>query len=973
MEVREAIADEVAAHQTSVPAANNSASETDHIPGRPERDTELEDLRRQNTRLRRELEYAQAGYAKYADLYNAAPAGYLMLDRNALIQEINLTTADLLGVVRDQAIGQPFTRYVDPADHLSLYSYLKHLDKAQSPHTCDVTLVRQNGPPFPIQIEGRVVKDDNEAFWQYRLMLSDLSERKRLYEVVEQANREKETILDSQLEHVIYQDREHRILWANQAACQSAQIARQHLIGRYCYEIWPQREEECPDCPIEQAMRTGQLFETEKRTPDGKAWFIRGYPVHDEAGRLIGGIEVTQDISRRVEAEEKLLHAYSELEFRVQERTAQLTRFNEDLRQEIQERRQAEAALRESEEKFRTLADQLPNMILITNQEGVAYVNDRCVELIGYPRAEFYAPDFDLLALFAPEDRSAVQADYARCLQEECLQKPSEYAVITRTGQRLEMMYSVRLINYEGEQAVLGVLTDITEHKQAEAERFRLLAQIQEQLQLLEQILHTVPEGVLLVNTAGQVIMANPVAEQALHQLTGNRLNVPIMHLGDCALSELLVPFPAGSWRDVTTAQPKPAFFKVTTRPLESEITPGVWVMVIRDVTHEREIQTYLRQQEHLAAIGQLAAGIAHDFNNIMAVIVLYTHLLSQNLTADNHRWLTTIDEQAQRAADLTQQILDFSRHAVMEREPLNLTPFLQEQIKLLHRVLPETIQVEFTHDEAEEYIINADVTRLEQIIMNLSLNARDTMAQRGVLRFDLEHIRLDTTSSAPPLPEMKAGDWVCLSVSETGVGIPSHVLPHIFEPFYTTKAPGRGSGLGLAQVYGIVKQHEGYIDVLTEVDQGTTFKLYFPALTDQAVAPSRATSEDLMKGRGETILVVERNLATREALVESLKVLNYQVLQAITGQEAMATLERHHDEIALVLSDAVMPEIDGITLLHTLKHRGLATRLVMLTDYLSERELNMLYAQGMRDWLPKPSSLRQLAEVVARSLQKIR
>jgi two-component system cell cycle sensor histidine kinase/response regulator CckA len=260
----------------------------------------------------------------------------------------------------------------------------------------------------------------------------------------------------------------------------------------------------------------------------------------------------------------------------------------------------------------------------------------------------------------------------------------------------------------------------------------------------------------------------------------------------------------------------------------------------------------------------------------------------------------------------------------------------------------------------------------MQQMMTNLALNARDAMPEGGILRIGLQRIEVKPGES-PLLPEMEAGEWVQVTVSDTGTGIRPDVLPHIFNPFFTTKEPGKGSGLGLPQVYGIVEQHGGRIDMETQLDQGTSFTIYLPALSVHP--PERSTIvplEDrppLAQGRGETILVVEDNASVRKVLAESLRLLNYKVLEATNGQEALTVLEQHIEEIVLILSDVVMPEMGGIALLHALRERGRKVGMVMLTGHLLERQLEDLRAQGMIEWLPKPPKLEQLAEVVARAL----
>jgi CheY-like chemotaxis protein len=296
----------------------------------------------------------------------------------------------------------------------------------------------------------------------------------------------------------------------------------------------------------------------------------------------------------------------------------------------------------------------------------------------------------------------------------------------------------------------------------------------------------------------------------------------------------------------------------------------------------------------------------------------------------------------------------------------MDLISFLEGQMELLERTLPESIAIRFAH-ETGDYNVNADPTRMQQVIMNLALNARDAMPKGGELRIHLERISVKDNKEAP-LAEMDVGEWVCLMVSDTGTGILPDVFPHIFDPFFTTKAPGEGTGLGLAQVYGIVKQHGGHVDVMTELGKGTSFALYLPSLTVEPMQASRSETAAPSLGRGETILVVEDNQPLQKGLMDSLKLLNYRVLTAANGQQALAILEEH-GEVALVVSDLVMPEMGGQALFHALKERGLDLPVVMLSGHPMESELVSLQAQGLAGWLLKPPSLEQLAQLIAQAL----
>ncbi|MFP4395102.1 MAG: ATP-binding protein, partial [Anaerolineales bacterium] len=425
-----------------------------------------------------------------------------------------------------------------------------------------------------------------------------------------------------------------------------------------------------------------------------------------------------------------------------------------------------------------------------------------------------------------------------------------------------------------------------------------------------------------------------------------------------------------GMWHEVRCEdEGDPRIFEVISRPMSTGTLEEKWVVVIRDVTQERERRTRIQQQERLAAVGQLAAGIAHDFNNLMAVIVLYTQmeLRSPDLPPKLRGHLRTIVEQAERATDLVQQILDFGRRTALKRQPMSLVPFLKEQVKLLRRTIPENIKISLNYEETD-YVVNADPTRIQQAMMNLALNARDAMPQGGHLRIDLAGFDV-TDPAAAPLPEMEVGAWIQIIVSDTGVGIPPAALPHIFEPFFTTKGPGEGSGLGLAQVYGIIRLHDGDIDVVSEVGQGTTFTIYLPAVS----IPPRCTRDvplsALASGNQETILIVEDDEAMRAALIGAVESLNYRVLTARDGRAALAMLDERAADIDLILSDLVMPELGGRALLRALKKRGLTTPMVILTGHPMEQELANLEAQGLTGWLRKPLDLDQLAQMLAQAL----
>ena len=501
------------------------------------------------------------------------------------------------------------------------------------------------------------------------------------------------------------------------------------------------------------------------------------------------------------------------------------------------------------------------------------------------------------------------------------------------------------------------------------AAQLRLQEQSHKQAEQMEQILRSVPGGILLLDARNRIVTANPAAWNHLMLLADASIGGTLVYLGQRPLEELLAPPPHGLWHEIVVDEPESRTFEMIARPVTVGPQAEGWVLLIHDVTHEREIQERIQQQAQLATVGQLAAGIAHDFNNILAVISLYAQLLLRNpqLPTDARDKLGTIRQQTDRAADLIQQILDFGRRAVLKQQFMDLAPLLKEQVKLLTRTLPENIQV-LLICEKNEYVVHADPARMQQMIMNLALNARDAMPAGGTIQISLDQLEIQT-GERTPLPGMQAGEWVRVTVADSGTGIPPQVRSHIFEPFFTTKAPDKGTGLGLSQVYGIVKQHGGHIDVASEVGKGSAFSLYLPTLPIEIPSELPPITEGPEQGAAETVMVVEDNQLTRRAIVESLRMLNYQTLEAGDGREALAILEREGEAVKVVLTDLVMPVMGGMELIQALQKRGVPVKIIAMTGHPMDAQIDELRALGVANWLRKPPTLEQLAQVIRQAL----
>jgi CheY-like chemotaxis protein len=324
---------------------------------------------------------------------------------------------------------------------------------------------------------------------------------------------------------------------------------------------------------------------------------------------------------------------------------------------------------------------------------------------------------------------------------------------------------------------------------------------------------------------------------------------------------------------------------------------------------------------------------------------------------------LDTIYNEGKRAADLTAQILDFARQTVMDRRPLDLLPFLEDFVDLLQRTLADNIEVVFEYD-GDGYVVMADSSRIQQALMNLALNSRDAMPGGGRILIRLIRVEFDSVEQVP-IPDA-AGEWVRIMILDNGSGISDEALNHLFEPFYTTKEPGKGTGLGLAQVYGIVKQHHGFVGVESELGKGTTIGITLPVTVDGQPGDNRPLPDSIKMGNGELILVVEDNHATRLALMSALESLNYPVKGAEDGLEALTLLQRHQYEFVLVLSDVVMPEMGGVALLEAMAAEGFEIPAVLLTGNSTAEELDLVKAEGRVEWYSKPIPLEMLGEIVA-------
>jgi two-component system, cell cycle sensor histidine kinase and response regulator CckA len=395
------------------------------------------------------------------------------------------------------------------------------------------------------------------------------------------------------------------------------------------------------------------------------------------------------------------------------------------------------------------------------------------------------------------------------------------------------------------------------------------------------------------------------------------------------------------------------------------------------DITERKRLEDQLRQAQKMEAVGQLAGGVAHDFNNTMTVIEGHCSLLlAGNAGPDeNRRGLEQIAQAAHRASTLTRQLLTYSRRQVMRIGPLNLNDALSQLRSMLARLLGEDIVLQF-QGRADLPLIEADQGMIEQVVLNLSTNARDAMPKGGRLTLKTDLVEIDA-EAAHKNPEARSGVFVCLAVSDTGCGIDEATREHLFEPFFTTKDIGKGTGLGLATVYGIVKQHKGWVEVSSVIGEGSTFSILLPIAAAPAAAPAPpqppSSSPAELRGGRETILLVEDESSVREMLMICLRRQGYKVFEASNGVEALTLWEQHRPDIDLLFTDVRMPEgISGLELADRLREKKKTLKVIVSSGYSPDMiQLGASTSQRVT-FLAKPYQLATLAQTVRRCLDEV-
>ncbi|MEH2327907.1 hybrid sensor histidine kinase/response regulator [Nostoc sp.] len=394
---------------------------------------------------------------------------------------------------------------------------------------------------------------------------------------------------------------------------------------------------------------------------------------------------------------------------------------------------------------------------------------------------------------------------------------------------------------------------------------------------------------------------------------------------------------------------------------------PKSILTVDTDITEKKHLEAQLFRAQRLESIGTLASGIAHDLNNILTPILAGAQLLPlkfPNADERTRHLLEILEINARRGADLVKQVLSFARGVEGKHITLQLRHIIVEIAKILKETFPKSIEIS-TDVPQNLWMVSGDSTQLHQVLMNLCVNARDAMSNSGTLSISAENILIDANYARMNL-EAKEGPYIVITVSDTGVGIPKEMLDRIFEPFFTTKDVGQGTGLGLSTVLGIVKSHGGFVNVYSEPESGTSFKVYLPAVGGiETLSPKNLPPQT---GHGELILVVDDEAAIQEITITSLEAHNYKILVASDGIEAIALYAQNRDKISAVLMDIMLPSLDGLTAMRTLQKINPQVKIIASSGLMSDNKLSAVAAIGVNTFLSKPYTVNELLL----SLQKV-
>jgi len=770
-------------------------------------------------------------------------------------------------------------------------------------------------------------------------VVQDITERKRIEEALQMTQFSVERAPES----VIWIDSEGHLDYVNEAACRSLGYAREELLSMSIWHIDPGFPQERWSTHWQELPKPGpSTRESHHRTKEGKI-----FPV-----------EITGDYLKYGDKEYHVIFA-----------------------RDITERKRAEEALRSSEEKYRTILETIEEGYFEVDISGnFTFFNDSLCKIIGYLKDEMMGMNNRQYM-----DKENAKKVYQTFNQVYTTGEPHvsfDWEIIKKDGTKRFIESSVSLIrNSKSEQiGFRGVVRDITERKKAEEA-------LRESEERFRELYDNAPVGYFEYDSQGHITSVNRTELEMSGYIFEEMIGQPVWEFIEegIARQQILAKL-AGT-------MPPARGLERTYRRKDGTTFPGIVEdrlildsegkikgirATIQDITErmraEEEkaaLQEQLRQSQKMEAIGQLAGGVAHDFNNLLTVIKGYSQLSLAEMKKEEplRENIEEIKKSADRAADLTRQLLAFSRRQVMEMRVLDLNDLLRNLDKMLQRVIGEDIELATILDENLGKV-KADPGQIEQVIMNLAVNARDAMSKGGKLTIETANVDLDQAYARAHVA-VKPGPYVMISASDTGVGMEPEIRDRIFEPFFTTKEKGRGTGLGLSTVYGIVKQSGGNIWVYSEPEKGTTFKIYLPRVDEPfEELKEKLVKEELPRGN-ETILIVEDEEDVLKLAGRILSRQGYHVLEASGGEEALRICKKRKEPFRLLLTDVVMPQMSGRQLEEQLSRVCQDFKVLYMSGYTDNAITHHGVLEKGLNYIQKPFTVESLIRKVREVLDK--
>lgn len=899
-------------------------------------------------------------------LFEYAPDGFYLSDLKGTLLDGNKAAQDIVGYKKEELIGKNFLKLnlLSPKQLSKAASLLAKnaLGKATGPD--EFILNRQDGTQlsveirtFPLKLKGKTIVLGIARDITMRIhTLNDLKESEIKFR----------ELADLLPQPVFELDMEGNVTYSNRCGFDTFGYTHKDLEkGLNALQLFVPEDRDRIKQNIQKKL-TGIDFEDHEYLAEKKD--SATFPVLIYSTQIIknntpvGLRGLILDITERKLAEEKLLRAREELELKVHERTAELQKVNEALLLDITERKQAEEALRESEEKFRLAfenatdaifwADPKTGLIINCNKAAATLLEKQKDEIIGHHQTKLH-----------PLNKSEYYEKMFKKQVAHMGPMENEEEILTKSGKIKTVLISYSFTLVGGQQVIQGIFRDITEYRKA-----------QEALQKSEQKYYALFEeskDVVYMSTLdGKFIDINPAGIDLFGYASKDELlQIDITH-------DLYVnPLTRDIFQKALSRKGYVKDYEVEFKRKDGEhitvlmTSSGVrdergnisaYRGIMRDITEWKRLEQQLLQAQKMEAIGQLAGGVAHDFNNILTAIIGYGNLLKTEVSQNNllSTYTTHILSSAERASKLTHNLLAFSRRQMINPKPVHVNNILKVLKSFLPRLIGEDIELSILLSERDLTVI-ADSSQIEQVLMNLATNARDAMPDGGRLTIKTDQVELDNEFIIAH-GYGKIASYALISVEDTGQGMVTKTKERLFDPFFTTKEVGKGTGLGLSMVYGIIKQHNGYIDVQSELGKGTTFKMYLP-LTESKEDDKKLKDIPLLKKGTETVLIAEDDIYVRDYVHEILTEYGYTVLEAIDGEDAMRIFNAQNETIQLLILDVVMPKKDGKEVYFEIKKVKPDAKVIFMSGYATD----ILYKKGIVEdslnFISKPISPEEL------------